>query len=133
MQQIYYNGESSYSTIFKKYIERHTYSLQNEPRCRIVVVLDDALVDDIVEEGDEGANGTGQGAELPRGRVIAAIKYYLVPGEGPHPDTRTQDIIDTPEQSVHGSSYENEALSNAFVGPMVAAHKHAMNAQGPHW
>ncbi|KAJ9603278.1 hypothetical protein H2200_012056 [Cladophialophora chaetospira] len=123
MRHIYHKGESSYPIIIKKYIERHIFSLQNEPRCRVVVVIDDELVEDAIEK---------DGKQSPHGRVIAAIKYYLVPGGGPHPDTGTQEVIDNPEQPAHESWYENEALSNAFVGPMVAARKHAMKTLGSH-
>ncbi len=132
MQQIYYKGKSSYPTIIKKYVERHTHSLQNEDRCRLVVVIDNELAGDSVEAREQAANGKRDGSEDPPGRVIAAIKYYFVPGTGPHPDTGTQEVIDNPVQSVNGSSYENEALGNAFVGPMVAARKHAMENLGSH-
>ncbi|OCT50388.1 hypothetical protein CLCR_07589 [Cladophialophora carrionii] len=98
----------------------------------VVVVIDDELEDETVLEHEEGSTGTEQVSEKPRGRVIAAIKYYLVPEGGPHPDTGTQEVMDYPNLPVHGLTYENEALSNAFVGPMVAARKHAMKTLGPH-
>ena len=132
MQQIYYKGESSYPIITQKYVERHTHSLRNEDRCRFVVVIDDAMAGETAEEMEENVEGPDHWSEGPSGRVIAAIKYYFVPGAGPHPDTGTQEVIDNPVQPLHGSKYENEALSNAFVGPMVEARKHAMKALGDH-
>ncbi|EXJ62333.1 hypothetical protein A1O7_02767 [Cladophialophora yegresii CBS 114405] len=132
MQTAYYGPESSHPVITQKYLDRHTHSLQNERQCRFVVVVDDELKDEATPKHKERSTGTEQVSGRPRGRVIAAIKYYLVPAGGPHPDTGTQEVIDNPDQSVHGLTYENEALGNAFVGPMVAARKHAMKTLGAH-
>lgn len=135
-QKIYYGAEKYQSTIIKKYLDVHTNSLQNEPACRLVVLMDDELEEETAgqEENPAGrsVNGEKQISEGPRGRVIAAIKYYIVPGEGPHPDSGTQEVIDNPNQPVHESPYENEALANAFVGPMVGARKNLMATLGSH-
>ncbi|KIW70689.1 hypothetical protein PV04_02934 [Phialophora macrospora] len=131
MQTVYYGPESSHPLITQKYLNQHTHSLQNEPQCRFVVAIDDKLEDDT---GPEDRTRTDQDSERPRGRVIAAIKYYVVPEGGPHPDTGTQEVINNPAQLevVHGLTYENEALSNAFVGALVDARKQAMKMLGSH-
>jgi GNAT superfamily N-acetyltransferase len=134
MQTVYYGPESSHPLITQKYLDRHTHSLRNEPQCRFVVAIDDELEDDAGPGDQGGRTGTDQDSERPRGRVIAAIKYYLVPEGDPHPDSGTQEVIDDPGQLkvVHGLTYENEALSNAFVGPLVDARRHGMKALGTH-
>ena len=129
MQTIYHGPESSHPIIVQKYIDRHTNSLRSESSCWFVVVIDDALEEDIVYEAEQT---TADSPRRPRGRVIAAIKYYIVPGNGPHPDTDTQDVIDNPQQAKRESWYENVALGNTFVEAMVGARKNAMRTFGPH-
>jgi GNAT superfamily N-acetyltransferase len=136
MQKVYYRPDSSHHLIIAKYLKQHRNSFENEPACRFVVVIDDELEEEHSEEADnrigECPKDDSAASKPPRGRVIAAIKYYQVPGKGPHPDTGTQEVIDNPNQPVHDSWYENEALSNAFVGPMVEARKHVMTTVGDH-
>ena len=87
----------------------------NEPLCRFAVVIDDELQDDVVHKMEESNQ------KILAGHVIAAMKYHVIPGDGPHPDTDTQDVIDNPQQPLKESLYEKVALSNVFVEVMVAA------------
>lgn len=146
MQTIMYQPELTSAAKRADYLEGDTKSLKTEKEVRFVVVIDDALTpdeDDEYEDDDKEDVGSGHGGR-PKGRVIAAMKYYLVPSTGPHPDTDTQKEIDrrsnaanmdTASAATHPSpsdSHMNDALSNLFVEKLVAIRQEVTALIGTH-
>lgn len=142
MQTIMYRPEITNPANRARYLKRDTDSLRNEDQVRFVVVIDDELSpdeDDVVDEGE-------QESDSPKGRVVAAIKYYLVPSTGPHPDSETQVEIDKQSgssiptdddtarvgDSNSTTSNMNHALSDIFVAELVAARQEATKIIGTH-
>ena len=67
--------------ITKKYLEQHTHALQNESRCRVVVVLDDELVDDTTEAGEEDVSGGPQlhaVVSLPQSSITSFLQRVRI-------------------------------------------------------
>ncbi|KEF56345.1 uncharacterized protein A1O9_07926 [Exophiala aquamarina CBS 119918] len=146
MGTIMYRPELTNAANWARYLQTDTESLKNEDEVRFVVVLDDQLVPDEtdVETDVEGAGeAEGDGAR-PEGRVIAAIKYYVVPATGAHPDTETQREIDKQSASSVAADTEaaatssaktphmNHELSDIFVASLIAARQEATQLIGAH-
>ena len=148
MRTIMFGPKSTYPARIAKYVKKHTQALQNEDRVRYVVVIDDELP--LCE--DEGAGDSTDGTERPNGRVIAGIKWYIVPPTGPHPDVETQEAIDehlsksnkgpgttalNPSSSSNGPVVDDgppshDALTDLFVAETIVARQDAMKTLGEH-
>ena len=113
---------STHHLAAENYIKQDTDAFHKETECHFTVVLDDELEEDNVEESRDG----------PPGRIIAGLRYYRVPGSGPHPDEGTQSVVDNPGHSAPQSTYRNTALSNDYVRRLVAARMEAMRRLGDH-
>jgi len=159
MATIMYRPELTGAANRARYFNTDTEALRNEDEVRFVVVLDDLLVpDELDEDEDEDeAEGETRDDQRPKGRVVAAIKYYVVPGTGAHPDAETQKEIDkqSATTSVAADSTEaaiadtttsdgdggttstkiphmNHELSSTFVASLVAARQEATRVIGTH-
>lgn len=147
MGAIMYRPELTNAANRARYFKTDTESLRNEDEVRFVVVLDDQLVPDELDEDKEEVDGVGDG-ERPKGRVIAAIKYYVVAATGAHPDAETQKEIDkqsassvaadtdaataTTSDTGTKTPHMNHALSSTFVAGLIAARQEATQLIGTH-
>lgn len=140
MRTIMYQPELTNSTKRAGYLEGDTHALETEDQVRFVVVIDDALAPDDEDEDDGENEDPNEEGGRPKGRVIAAIKYYIVTATGPHPDSETQKEIDKLSASTDRdttpadkpSSYMNDALSDLFVAKLIAARQEATAVIGTH-
>ncbi|OQU98414.1 hypothetical protein CLAIMM_04207 [Cladophialophora immunda] len=133
MRAIYYGPPEAYPGYISSMLERHSQAFHREENCRFAVVLDDTLPADeevVVEEEEEEEQRTVNARGRPKGRVIAAIKYYII-DNGPAPAaSATTNTTTAPEQNSAGASstakrtwppYSHAALASDFWSHLVQA------------
>lgn len=130
MKTIYYGPPESYPAYLDSMVERHTKAFNEEGDCRFAVCLDDALpADEEVVAGwknDEAGTKTSP----PKGKVIAAIKYYFVAApsaasiETAAPSSATEKRTWPP--------HSHEALASDFWSQLVRARELLTSKIGAH-
>lgn len=149
---IYYGPPTSYPGIVAVNLERHTKAFVGEDgdggsggeRCRFAVVVDDALPPDEKDSNTDRAGDGDENSARPKGRVIAAIKYYLVdPTATATANTQESDPVDQTNSSPAPSAttnntirtwppYSNRALGSEFWARLVAIRARLIPLLGPH-
>lgn len=105
--------------------------------CRFAVVLDDALPAD--EEILKAISTSGDDQTKPTGKVIAAVKYYLVtpPSASSAPDTASSSASTSEPSSSSTSArdwppHSHERLASDFWSHLVRARTRLSAVLGPH-
>ncbi|OAG43793.1 hypothetical protein AYO21_02020 [Fonsecaea monophora] len=160
MRAIYHGPPEAYPGYIASMVERHSQAFSNEGNCRFAVVVDDSLVEDGDENDDDeavvgeterdGMTGKGQrtrkeGNGKIKGKVIAAIKYYINDNDT-NTDTNTteshtEDEPAPPPPSSTSSSTTTDrpwpasthsALAASFWSQLVASRRQLTALLGPH-
>jgi len=126
MRTIYYGPPEIYPGYLAAMLERHSKAFTEEDNCCFAVVIDDALPpDDELASGDDGGAEPGQ---APKGKVIAALKYYFVAAPDPSASEGTSSSSGTRTWPPHC----NSDLSSWFWSNLVEARQLLTNRLGAH-
>ena len=142
MRAIYYGPPDAYPRYIASMLERHSKAFREEKHCRFAVVLDDALPADEEVASAKHSNGDSEDANEntnarsppPKGKVVAAIKYYFV--DAPSPSPPTDSTTSTSPSSSSGTRtwppHSNAALASHFWSHLVAARSLLKSRLGAH-
>lgn len=134
MKTIYYGPPEAYPGYIASMIDRHSKGFREEDDCRFAVCLDDEL------PSEEELIGSDSSTPMPKGKVIAAIKYYFAEAPSPSP---SEPITSTAEESsITTSSSQNSirtwppkcnaALAADFWSQLVKGRTMLTSQLGPH-
>ncbi|KAJ9607722.1 hypothetical protein H2200_007800 [Cladophialophora chaetospira] len=133
MKAIYYGPPDAYPGYLASMEQRHTKAFREESDCRFAVVLDDAFPPD--DEVVFGWTTTSESNSPPRGKVIAAIKYYFV-NTGPYApsfDATTEEPTTSSSKDTRSwPPQSHEALASDFWSQLVRAREMLTSKLGDH-
>ncbi|KIW95111.1 uncharacterized protein Z519_03695 [Cladophialophora bantiana CBS 173.52] len=143
MRAIYYGPPDAYPGYLASILERHSRAFREEKNCRFAVVLDDALPADeeVVErttEDDGDAQGQGTPTTTPKGKVIAAIKYYFIDTDLFPPSSATTSTAEPKPTSSSSNAerswppYSHAALASDTWSHLVRSRTRLSCALGSH-